>query len=163
EFHINARTVRKSASTGTTTIGVGFTNSGTVATLEGTANFNNGSLLSGIFSAGAGTTINFNGGPFSYDSSLALNGPGAIRLSGGSLTLINDVPPNLTLAGGTVTLGPSFQGGTITNLNSPGSALSGNYTVTGTLNLGNGLSGSLHELSGATVNWSGGNITGSGI
>jgi len=70
---------------------------------------------------------------------------------------------NLTLAGGTVTLGPSFQGGTITNLNSPGSALSGNYTVTGTLNLGNGLSGSLHELPGATVSWTGGNISGSGV
>ena len=54
--------------------------------------------------------------------------------SGGTLTLQQTVAPQLQLTGGAVTLGPAFQGGSITNLTLAGSLLSGTNTVTGTLN-----------------------------
>ena len=87
-----------------------------------------------------------------------MNGPGAIRFTGGTLTLIDNTIPNLNLLGGTLTLAPNFQGGTITNLTT-GGGLSGNYVISGLLSLGNGVNGSLQLLPGSTVNWSGGTIT----
>ena len=60
--------------------------------------------------------------------------------------------------GGTLTLGPTFQGGTITNLTT-GGALNGNYVVSGVLSVANGVNGSLQLLNGSIVNWSGGTIT----
>src|SRR6185503_8362506 len=119
-----------------------------------------GGMPGGIYTAQAGTVINFNNGAFSYQAGSLpqLNGPGNIRFSGGTLTLIDNIIPNLTLAGGTLTLGPNFQGGTITNLTTA-SVLSGNYSVSGLLNLGDGINGNLQMLSGSTVNWSGGSLS----
>src|SRR2546423_7789396 len=75
-------------------------------------------------------------------------------MTGGNITLLNDVPGNLQLAGGTVLLGPAFQnGGAITNLTLQGSSLSGTNQVTGTLNWNGGGLGSLVTIeTGGTMN-----------
>ena len=160
EFFVNAGLLRKSAATGTSSINVVVTNTGTVTNLQGTLNFNSGGFIGGTYNAAAGSFINFNGGAFTYQANAVpqLNGPGAIRFTGGTLTLIDNLIPNLTYLGGTLTLGPSFQGGTITNLTT-GGTLNGDFIVSGVLTLGNGVNGSLRLLNGSTVNWSGGTIT----
>src|SRR5204863_1693267 len=109
-------------------------NAGVVEVLQGTVNFNNGGILEGSFSAASGTAISFSGGSFSNAVPVTLSGAGAIQFTGGGLTLVNDVITNLPLTGGTVTLGPGFQGGTITNLTLSGSALAGGNIVSGTFN-----------------------------
>ncbi len=160
EYFINTGTVIKGANTATTTIGITFTNSATVTANEGTINFNHGGDMDGTFNAASGATINFNVGAFFYVNPPTLNGPGAIRFAGGTLTLASNTIPNLQLAGGTVTLGPAFQGGTITNLTTSGSLINGSNTVTGVFNCGNGVAGGLTVVNGAVLNWSGGTVTG---
>ena len=86
-----------------------------------------------------------------------LNVPGTYQFTGGNLALLNNVIPNLQMVGGTVSLGLNFQGGTITNLTAP--TLSGNYTVSGTLNCSGGVAGNLTVANGGLVNWTGGNIS----
>ncbi len=156
----NAGAVQKTAGTGTTTLSLPFYNSGTVAGLSGTLSFGTGGMIEGAFSAASGAVLKFAGGSFSYSTLPVLTGPGAIQFAGGSLTLLDDVIPGLQMTGGTVGLGPNFQGGTITNLTLSGPTLGGNYTVSGLFNCGNGISGSLAVAGGATVNWSGGTVSG---
>ena len=155
----NAGTVQKTGGTGTTTFSIPFNNAGAVTGQSGTINFDSGGIIESNFTAAAGAAIHFSSGAFSYGTVPVMTGPGAIQFTGGTLTLLNDQIPGLQMTGGTVTLGPAFQGGTITNLNF-GGALSGNYTVGGTLTLGNGDSGTLTLLPGAVLNWNGGNIGG---
>jgi hypothetical protein len=157
----NAGTLRKSADSGTTTIAIPILNSGTVTVLQGTLRFNGGGTLGGTFNAASGATVNFNSGPFNYTATPTLTGPGTFQMSGGSLMLVNDVIPNLQLAGGTLTLGPNFQGGAITNLTITGGTLnSSSLTVGGVFNWAGTLPGSLTVLAGGTVNWGGGSILG---
>ncbi len=157
-FH-NAGTVQKTAGTGTTTFSVTFNNGGNVVVQTGTINFNNGGTIESNFTAQAGAAIQFNGGAFSYGTVPVLTGPGAIRFTGGTLTLLNDLIPGLQMTGGVISLSPAFQGGTITNLIFGGS-LNGDFAVGGTLTLGNGDAGTLTVLNGATLNWSGGTVGG---
>jgi sugar lactone lactonase YvrE len=156
----NAGTVEKTAATGTTAIEIPFSNTGTFNAQRGTLNFNAGGNLGSTFSAAAGTSIWFSGGNFT-NAGPVLTGSGGFQLVAGSLTLLNDVISNLQFAGGTITLSPSFQAGTITNLALAGAALNGSYTVSGTFNCGGGVSGNLTVTNGGILNWSGGNISGS--
>src|SRR5256714_3606302 len=112
-----------------TSINIPFYNSASVVALQGTLNLNGGGTLDGTFNASAGATINFNGGTFTYGATPVLSGAGAIRFSGGNLTLLSDVIPNLQMAGGTLGLSPLFQGGSISNLSLGGVTLIGNNTV----------------------------------
>src|ERR1019366_3090692 len=144
EYFNNAGTLRKSGGSATTSISLPFTNTGTVDGQTGTISFTGGGTIDGSFSAEAGAAITFNGS-FTSGNAPLLTGPGAFQFTGGTLTLLNDVIPNLQLLGGTLVLGPAFQGGSITNLTLMGMTLSGNYVVTG-----NGV-----------VNWTGGTIVGS--
>src|ERR1019366_2624640 len=157
----NAGTVIKSVTTGTTTFSIPFYNTGTVTNLSGTLNFAGGGTIAGTFYAAAGKTIDFSSGNFSGVAGAVISGPGTIQLNGGSLTLQNDVVPNLQMTGGTVNLGAGFQGGTITNLTLAGSVLGGSNTVTGTFNCGGGFTGSLLVTGGAMMSWSGGSSGGS--
>jgi choice-of-anchor C domain-containing protein len=159
EFFNNQGTLEKTAGTGTTYISIVVTNTGTVEALEGTLNFNNGGSIGGAYAVSNGAAINFNSGNFIANAP-AIGGPGPAALSGGTLTLLSDVIPNLELNGGTVILAPTFQGGVITDLTLAGSVLSGTNTVTGTLTCGGGFTGPLLVQAGATMNWTGG--TGSG-
>src|SRR5262249_1835449 len=131
----NGGLVRKSAGSGTSTIGVSFNNSGTVEGQVGTItfsvanvfggqfnvasgaalNFSSGGTITGTFNAAAGATVTFSGGNFGVIPKSSLTGAGTYILSGGELTL-QEVIANLQLSGGTIHLSPSFQGGTITNL-----------------------------------------------
>lgn len=157
----NAGTLRKSASAGTTSFTLPLFNSGTVAVLQGTLNLNDGGPMDGSYGAAAGTLVQFSSGAFRYSKVPVFAGAGAFQFTGGTLTLLNDVIPNLQLMGGTVGLGTNFQGGTITNLTLPGSVLSGNYVVSGTFNCGGGLAaGSLAIAGGGLMNWTRGTVVG---
>jgi len=106
-----------------------------------------------VFSAAAGAAINFAAGSFTAGSSPVLTGPGVIQFTGTTLLLPYDVVPNLLLVGGTVSLGPGFQGGTITNLTLAGSTLSGTNEVSGTMNWTAGvLGGPLTVVNGGLLN-----------
>ncbi len=159
-YFLNLGTIQKKAGTGTTYIYLPFDNLGAVAGLAGTLSFYNGGTISGSYSAASGAVVGFAGGSFSNAVPAALSGPGVIQFSGGSLLLVSNEIPDLAMTGGTVSLGADFQGGTITNLTSLGSTLSGNWTVSGLFNCGGGASGILLVAGGASMNWSGGTISG---
>jgi Bacterial Ig domain/Protein of unknown function (DUF642)/Divergent InlB B-repeat domain len=176
EYFNNAGLFRKRITTGTTTIGVVFNNAATVDIQTGTITYNNSGSLGGTFLAASGSTIYFNhggnligtytaangatinlsSGSFTYGGGMNFNGAGANRFTGGSITLANDVIPNVQFTGGTVTLSPSFQGGSITNFTLDGVTLTGSNYVTGVLNLNGTVSGFMTIAPGATVNWLGG-------
>jgi hypothetical protein len=183
-YFINSGTVIKSLSSGTTVVAVSFTNNGTVTLESGTMDFNaggsfggsfvagngtafyfyEGGLLSGSFTAGYGASNNFSQGTFTQTPTLSFAGAGVSQLSGGTLTLLQTVPPNFQVNQGTVNLASGFEGGTITNLtfneSNSGITLAGANTVTGTLNLNASTSGPLIIEAGAVLNWSGGTIGG---
>jgi hypothetical protein len=183
EYFNNDGLLRKSLGSGTTAINVLFTNTGVVSVLSDTLTFNsagsfggvigadasgttiniqNGGLLSGSFTAAAGAVISLNGGTFTVvPSTVSFGGAGICRLTGGTLLpALDALLPNLQLLGGTFSLSPAFQGGTITNLTLSGATLSGSHTVSGTLNWnGATITGALGIGSGATVNWSAGTAT----
>lgn len=133
-YFYNSGTLRKSASTGSTSFQIPLFNPGSVTVLEGTLNFEGGGTLTGSFSAGGGTTIDFSEGNLTNSGPVSINGPGAIQLEGANLFLLTDTITNFPLTSGTVYLGPLFQGGTITNLTIAGATLAGTNTVTGTFN-----------------------------
>jgi len=120
-------------------------NQGTVATLTGSSltigTFNGLGTLTGTYNAAAGTVIRFvsNNNPgTSAGAGLALGGSGQYQFTSGLLTLTNSLIPNLALSGGTLLLGPEFQGGAITNLTLDGINLTNTLPVTGTLIVTNG-------------------------
>src|ERR1017187_1731679 len=151
----NAGTVRKSAGSGTTSFYPRIINTGSVDVERGTLAFVSSGTIDGQFYAAVGTTIVFNGS-FTTGNALLLNGPGAFQFNGGTLTLMKDVIPNLQMLGGTLLLGPAFQGGSITNLTLTGIILAGSNVVTGTLNWTTGpMQGSLTVASNGVLNISG--------
>src|SRR5215469_13174883 len=153
----NQGTLQKSASTGTTIIYIELLNSGSVTTVQGTLSFFGGGTLAGTFTAGTGTTIDFANGGFTNSGPASINGPGPVQLTGGSLALLANAVPNLGLTGGTVNLGPAFQGGTITNLTINGATLAGTNMVTGVFNWNNGFiaGGPITIASNAVLNING--------
>jgi hypothetical protein len=100
------------------------------------------------------------GGDYVESGLPVFSGGGQSQFTGGSLTLTTDVIPGLTMGGGILYLEPSFQGGSVTNLTLSAMTLEGQAIVSGILNLGAGLSGSLRILSNGMLNWSGGRIYG---
>src|SRR5208282_5423760 len=158
EFFNNAGILRKSQGSGAT-IGVAFTNTitGTVTNLMGTLYFNEGGTLTGTYDTAAGATIDFNSGNFSMGVPPTIVGLGICKFTGATLTLLQNAPTNLVLAGGNLILGPAFQsGGGITNLTLNGSTLISTNTVTGTLTWDSGtLAGALTISNGGVLNISG--------
>ena len=138
-YFINAGTLQKSSNTGTTSISIPVINSGTITALHGDIAFYSGGPLTGTFTAASGTAIDFASGNFTNSVPVIMNGPGPVQFAGGTLLLLTDVINNLALTGGTVELGPAFQGGSINNLTIAGSTLSGTNTVTGTFNWDGGI------------------------
>jgi hypothetical protein len=155
EVFSNAGTVRKSAGSGTTTINPQFNDGGSVDVESGTLAFVSSGIIDGQFYAAAGATNAFSGS-FTTGNPLLLSGPGAFQFNGGTLTLTNDVIPDLQMLGGTLLLGPAFQGGSITNLTLTGMSLAGTNVVTGTLNwTAAQMQGSLTVASNGVLNISG--------
>ena len=153
-FH-NAGTVCKTNGLGTTSVNVFLDNSGLVEANRGTLSLNDGSNLGGSLRAGAGAGIILEEGSYSVGPGVDFSGAGTFQAAGANLTLLTDVVPSLELAGGTITLAPGFQGGTITNLSLSGGTLAGTNTVQGNLTLNDvTVNGSLTVLAGGSVNWS---------
>ena len=157
EFFNNAGTFRKSGGSGTATISVDFINTGTVTNLIGILSFNSGGTLTGTYGTAAGATTDFAGGSFTMGVPPVISGSGLCEFTGTTLTLTQNMPTNLVLAGGSLILGPAFQNsGGITNLTLSGVTLISTNTVTGTLNWASGtVSGPLTIASGGVMNITG--------
>src|SRR5579859_2264375 len=160
EFFNNAGTLRKSQGSGTASISVVFTNTATVTNLMGILSFYEGGTLTGNYGTAAGATTEFASGNFTMGVPPLISGPGICEFIGTTLTLLQNVPTNLLLAGGNVVLGPAFQNaGGITNLTLNGSTLISTNTVTGTLTWNSGtINGPLTVASGGLLNING-NVT----
>ncbi len=156
EFFNNAGTLRKSAGSGTTVIYPIMNNAGLVDAQTGTISFHGGGTINGQFQAAAGATVAFDNGSYTGGNAPQFTGAGAFKFNSGTLTLLNNVVPGLQMLGGTLILGPGFQGGSITNLTLAGSNLVSTNTVTGTMNWTAGtMSGALTVASGAVLNLGG--------
>jgi subtilase family serine protease len=138
---VSTGTIRKSAGTGVSRVGVSgsypvaLTNTGALEVQSGQLQFFGGGSLAGQLTTAAGAILDLVGGAWMQAGPAVpvVGGAGVARVSGGTLTLLNDIP-NLQLAGGTVILQPTFQdGGSITNLVLEGATLNGTNMVTGTL------------------------------
>ncbi|HWD19403.1 MAG TPA: hypothetical protein VHB20_08985, partial [Verrucomicrobiae bacterium] len=129
---------------------------GTVAVPAGTLTVNGGGYWGGSFTAGAGAIVQFTSGNFTNDNA-QFTGAGAFKLTGGALTLTNDLSPALQLRGGTVAVGPLFQNnGSIASLSLNGASLIGTNNVSGTLNwVAGGINGVLNIAKSAVLNISG--------
>src|ERR1019366_2332642 len=93
--------------------------------------------LAGTFYVAPGATIQFNAfssatNPFTIGTPLVLAGGGQFQLTSAYIFLPTNVPPNLTLFGTVLELGPGFQGGAITNLSFSGMTLTNTLPVKGT-------------------------------
>ena len=99
EFFNNAGVFRKSQGSGSSSIQVTFTNTGTVSALAGTIFVNRGGIISGSYDTAAGATINFSSGGFTMGSEPAISGSGLCEFTGGTLTLTESVPPNFSTGG----------------------------------------------------------------
>ncbi|MGA2541554.1 MAG: Ig-like domain-containing protein, partial [Verrucomicrobiota bacterium] len=176
----NAGLVQKVGTTGLSSIYVNLINTGVVVAQSGTLvfdpyyygqtgvlggtflaasgatlEFQQGGNLTGSFTSAAGGQIELTSGTFTPGPTLVFNGPGANTMTGGTITLTNTTIPNLQLAGGTVLLAPTFQGGTITSLALNGASIEGTNTVTGVLSLSGNVEGPLTVASNATLNLGG--------
>ena len=171
----NVGLVRKSLSDATSAISINFTNIGTVQVLDGTLNFGygifggqiqlangtgmnfgNGGVLSGVFSAGVDSAVNFTSGAFTQTPTVVLGGPGSYDMnSSATLTLLNTEIPNLQMTGGAIYTAPGFQGGSITNLFLNGLSLNTSNLVTGNLTVYGNINAPLVVASNATLTWSG--------
>jgi hypothetical protein len=160
EFFNNAGTFRKSGGTGIAAIYTPFANAGLVTNLIATLSFNGGGDVAGEYGAASNTTIDFASGSFTMNVPPSLTGSGLIDFTGTTLTLGQNVPPNLVLAGGNLILGPAFQNnGAITNLTLNGARLISTNTVTGMFIWQSGtLASPMTIASGGVLNISG-NVT----
>ena len=153
----NTGTVRKTGGTGIARLGVAGSypvlteNIGTIESSNGLLQLFGGGTVGGQFITATNARIELVGGAWTENAPV-ISGPGATRLTGGSIFLRN-APANLVFAGGSVLLRPDFQnGGAITNLNLDGAILGGTNRITGTLRWRDGtLSGQLTVQVGGTM------------
>jgi len=113
----------------------------------------NESGFAGVYEAIEQAEIQYCGGnsfaPLIPDAALRLAGSGRHKFVSGDLMLLNDEVSRLELIGGYLTLGPNFQGGTISNLALHGIDLTNNLPVTGRLSSTNGqITGNLEISTG---------------
>jgi hypothetical protein len=105
---INAGTLEQTVTTGTTDIGVTFTNTGTVSVKTGTLEFSvRGSSSNGIYTLASGATLDFDAGTFTLSGD-SFSGAGVAQLSGGTLVVSanSTIGSGFTQTGGTLT-GPA--------------------------------------------------------
>lgn len=156
-FFLNQGTLRKSAGSGITAWNIPVRNAGVVSVQQGTLWLQGGGEMDGVYEAAAGATLQFGTGSFTYNNVPVLTGPGRFQFVSGALRLLENLIPRLEIAGGTVELGPEFQGGSITNLSLRGGTIFGTTRVTGFFDwAGAAVASPLTVESGATVNWSAG-------
>jgi cell division septation protein DedD len=142
---MNSGTVIKTGATGTTTIGVPFSNSGTVGVESGAVSFSsNGTDTGSFYVAGAGT-LNFTGGARTLQAASSVSGAGTVGCAGATV----NVGGSYAVTGTT-----AISSGTM-NFNAPAS--SGATTLSGGTLGGN----STFTTIGAFT-WSGGTMNGTG-
>ena len=174
EYFINQGKVSQNSGPGTTNLilfSSFFDNSqGTVTNSSGDLLLSFPGNLVGKYGAAPGAAIKFVGGtsasPLTPGTPLTLVGDCQVSgrvvapygastyfLSGGYLYLPMNVIPGLGLRGGALQLGPSFQGGAITNLTLTGIALTNTLPIAGSLTGtdGTGLAGNFVVASGGVV------------
>jgi hypothetical protein len=100
EFH-NAGTLRKSAGTGANTFDshLAFINTGTVELQQGGLSFPNGFNSGGTFNLAANTSVNLDGGTFTFSVGSLKIGAGQLLVDGGDVNLQGMVP-SLSWTGG---------------------------------------------------------------
>ena len=94
---------------GTATVGVELHQYRHGDQLDRHPEFQRGRPLTGGYDTAAGATIEFAGGSFTMGVPPVISGSGICEFTGATLTLTQNVPPNLVLAGGNLVLGPAFQ------------------------------------------------------
>lgn len=150
--------VQKTAGSGTTSFAnLQFVNKGTLEVQTGTIQFNSavGSVLGGTFTAFPGADFVLASGTYT-ENGATFGGGGSLRMTGGTLTLVNIIMTGLLLTGGEVVLAPTFQGGSISNLVLNGSILTGANVVSGTLTIiSGGIEGELTVAPTGTLAFSG--------
>ena len=155
----NAGTLRKSAGTGTSDIGLPLSNAlGTVDAESGTLRFDAGGRLDGTFVAASTALIAFNSGTFTYVAPNQFTGSGQYQLTGGTLQGLSDYLPNFQLLGGTVNLSANYQtNGAIARLDLNGTTLGGTSNrVVGILNAVNSvINGALDVAATGVANLNG--------
>ena len=139
EYFNNSGLFRKSPTSGTTTIDVGFNNSGIVNVQSGTIDFNGNESVGGTYTAAANTGLGFGG---NNTGTVAIGTVANLSVYGGAVSLSGTVQ-NLSVSSGTLTFSGPVQnlgvsGGTFDGINSSisnltwnGGNLGGNETVTG--------------------------------
>jgi hypothetical protein len=118
------------------------TSAGTVTNWSGTLSLPCSTALAGTFYAAADAIDQFNSSTNVIPGSpLVLAGPGQFQFVSGTLDLPANTIPKLLLMGGSLQLGPAFQGGAITNLSFAGILMtnptSAVLPITGTLTVSN--------------------------
>ncbi|HZN56120.1 MAG TPA: hypothetical protein VFB67_12450, partial [Candidatus Polarisedimenticolaceae bacterium] len=164
----NAGTFRKSAGTGTTTIGIGFDSPGPIDVQTGTLSLNGSGTVSGAITGSAGTTLRFNGisAVYTLSSTSSVSIPNVLFDQGTIDVNGTYAPPTgTTVSGSTVHFNPAA---TLTSVGS-------NLTISSGIadfNSGEGVTPATMTLSGGTLQgsdtvtisglltWSGGAMTG---
>jgi hypothetical protein len=164
----NAGSFIQSNSTGTTTIGTPFFNSGTVNVQTGTLVLGLGGVSSGSFTAQVTATLNFAGGDHNLTAASTVGGGGTVMFSGG----FTEVAGGYNVTGSTVITGGSVDyAGTITSV---GTALTlggfnntvnfqGNSLSVGTFTLSSGTLYGIGDLAvTGLMTWTGGTMADTG-
>jgi hypothetical protein len=123
----NAGLLRKTAGSGTTTIGVACNNSSLVQVQSGILTLNNGGTSSGQFTTLTGTTLNL-GGTHLFQGSSSVSGPGSLSVASGTATVQGAISVNWLTNSGNLNFN---QFGTVypTNFMYNGASLTGSNTV----------------------------------
>ena len=119
----NAGLFQKGPTTGTTSIGVAFNNTGIVDVQSGTVAFNGGGVDTGTFNAAGGAGVSFGN---NY-SGTAFTGAGIYTVGSGTVTMAGSVQ-NVVLSGGTLNSG---SGTSMSSLTWSGGVLQGTSSITG--------------------------------
>jgi hypothetical protein len=152
----NAGTVRKTASSGTTTFLVTFNNSGILDLQTGTFAMTGGGISNGAFTGTTGTTLNFSSFNYLLTLSSSVSTAGSV-VFGGSTTTVSgafEASAGTTIIDGTVNFTNDVTLSTLTLNGFSGGLLtgSGNVTVTGLLNWTNGsMSGTGHTIANGGI------------
>lgn len=182
----NLGTFAKSTATGTTVLDAIFNNTGVIDVQTGTLELDAGGSSTGTINIASGATLAIGGGTFSFGAGSAVNGPGMVRVQGGStVASFGGIASSAQLAvtNGFATFNgansfsgaSSMTGGTIggsgtLSLSSFFTITGGTFDSTGTLHANGGLalSNSLNLKGGYTLaiggssSWTDGSIYGGG-
>jgi len=143
----NAGTMRKTAGTGTTIIGVSCTNTGSILVNSGTLRFDGGGVATGTgsYAVASGATLDLYRGAQTFNTGSSVTGAGTFSVSGATLN-----------GSGTHNVVSNFLSGGVWNVNPGGTATLGalNMSGNGTLGCSNAIT-----VTGPMI-WSGGTING---